>query len=81
MQCQDYVLKCNLTEAACCTDQAQRLSWTEVCLCMCVWVGWEEDVCINSKFVKNQIFVSYASVKCCHSEESKWVFFFNLNKM
>lgn len=39
VQCQDYVLKCNFTESACCTDQAQRLSWTDVCVvCVCIYV-------------------------------------------
>lgn len=32
-QCQDYVLKCNFTEPARCTNQAQLLSWTIACVC------------------------------------------------
>lgn len=64
-QCQDYVLKCNLTEAACCTDQAQQLSWTEGCMSGREG-GW---MCGTSSLWR----ITYATKTCCQSKETKLI--------
>lgn len=38
-------------------------------------------MCITCKFGKNQVFVSFAAVGCCHSKESKRIFFYHLNNV
>lgn len=37
-------------------------------------------VCITCKFGKNQVFVSFAAVGCCHSKESKRIFFLSFKQ-
>lgn len=73
MQCQDYVLKCNFTEPACCTDQAQRLNWTKgAYVCVCVIVGTRggkilliQSLCGDSSSLWGQVPIRLSRMSMC----------------